>query len=341
MTLSSRPGPHGPTTMPDDRGNHYSSSVASNEISRWYVGAPADEPGRDAARVELLASDLLKRSSARYSWFHEVMEAMPSPADAVDVWPPAYRGKALVTLLAWLATERLTSRHAWVTWHMDKQQGPDSIGRMLAGLGWTQFSRQRQGRLTHLRCRPPAQAELPQADEFCVRVGEASLVFEADYGVFSPRRIDDGTALLAEVALAEKAVDTVADIGIGYGPLAIALVRNGVAASAIATDTDSVALWLARRNAVRNDIILSVTCDPDPLAVPPTPLTVCNVPTHIDATQSRELMAGLISRSRAGRLLIVVHRSLEERYARHLINARLGVGRHPGLTHTVLAVTGG
>ncbi len=328
-------------TTPVDRGNDYSFSVVSNEVSRWYVGPPADEPGRDAARLELLAFDLLSDSPAPYSWFHEVMEAAPSPAEAVDIWPPAYRGKALVTLLAWLATEKLTSPDACVTWHMDKQQGPDSIGRMLAALGWTQFSRQRKGRLTHLRCRPPARAEFPQADEFCARIGEASLDFEADYGVFSPRRIDDGTALLAEVALAEKPVGTVADIGVGYGPLAIALVRNGIAASAVATDTDSVALWLARRNAVRNGVAISVTCDPNPLAVPPTPLTVCNVPTHIDAAQSRQLMAGLISRSRAGRLLIVVHRSLEERYARYLRNACLKAGRHPGPAHTVLAVTGG
>ncbi|MEV4412411.1 methyltransferase [Catellatospora sp. NPDC049609] len=316
--------------------------MGNTQPRRWQVAAPLTEPARDTSRVELAASHLSHGSPAgRCSWFHEVMETTPATADAVDVWPPAYRGKALVKVLAWLVTERLAGQDAWVTWHMDKQQGPDSIGRMLEGLGWTEFSRRRELRMTHLRGRPPATAELPQAAEFSARIGATDLVFEADYGVFSPRSVDDGTALLAEVALAEKPVQTVADIGVGYGPLAIALVRGGVATDAVATDIDSVALWLARRNAVRNGVTMTVTCDPDPLAVPPTALTVCNVPTHIDAAQSRALMSGLITRSRSGRLLIVVHRSLEGRYAAHLKNAGLDIERHPGPAHTVLAVTGG
>src|SRR6266702_3633730 len=95
---------------------------------------------------------------------------------------------------------------------------------------------------------------------FTERIGGQDLTFSADYGVFSPRRIDAGTALLATVAMAQPAVDTVADIGIGYGALAISLLVNEKARSAVATDVDSVALWLAETIARRYAADLKVTC---------------------------------------------------------------------------------
>jgi 16S rRNA G1207 methylase RsmC len=133
----------------------------------------------------------------------------------------------------------------------------------------------------------------------------------------------------------------VADIGIGYGPLAIALVRNELALQAVGTDVDCLALWLAERNAADNDVTLRTACTPDPCGIEDTPLTVCNVPTHLDRIRSTELMSALAQRARGGRaLMIVVHASLEARYVRHLADAGLTVTRHPGEAHVVLAATG-
>ncbi len=193
----------------------------------------------------------------------------------------------------------------------------------------------------------PAQAEpsrrdvmQPEARQFSAVIGAHELTFLADYGVFSPDHIDDGSRLLAEITLRQPPVSVLADIGVGYGPLAIAAVRNGIAARAVATDVDCIALWLAQRNAAASGVALEVLCTPDPRQAEPTPLTVCNVPTHINAEQSAELMRALAQRARGGRkLLIVVHASLEARYARHLTAAGLSPVRHPGPAHVVLEAT--
>jgi 16S rRNA G1207 methylase RsmC len=292
-------------------------------------------------------------------WFHEAMSAEQGRAPRVEVWLPAYRGKSLVPLLGWLVATRLASPDAEVTWWLEKRQGPGSVARMLTELGWRQITRERDGRRIRLTGLPPAAAAVrPDPACFTGRIGATDLTLAADYGVFSPKRIDDGTALLAEVALAEAALaeaalagapdtaaggragppaDAVADIGVGYGALAVGLVASGLARRAVATDIDSVALWLAGQNARRHGVDLTVACTPVPTDVPPTALTVCNIPTHIDAAASASLMAGLARRATYGRLLIVVHQSLEQRYARHLTQAGLAVDRHPGPAHTVLS----
>jgi hypothetical protein len=113
-------------------------------------------------------------------------------------------------------------------------------------------------------------------------------------------------------------------------------VLGGTARSAIATDTDCVALWLARENARACGVPLELTCSDEPGAIAPTPLTVCNVPTHVDRAGTERLMAALAARARHGRLLAVVHASLEARYTRHLEAAGRRVGRHPGPAHVVL-----
>jgi 16S rRNA G1207 methylase RsmC len=172
--------------------------------------------------------------------------------------------------------------------------------------------------------------------EFSVKVGDTGLTLAADYGVFSPGALDDGTALLLDRALQSEPIEVVADIGTGYGPLAIGLVASGLARRAVATDVDCIALWLAERNAKLNRIPFRVECSPEPRAVENTPLTVCNIPTHLDATRTQGLMAGLLSRARRGRLLVVVHASLEARYARYFDATGLRTARHAGTSHVVL-----
>jgi 16S rRNA G1207 methylase RsmC len=312
--------------------------VTTSHLSLWQVAPPGPSgEGPGTGVVSLTSPQPPVPAGAVGLWFHEAMEHCDLRAEKVDVWLPAYRGKSLVSLLSWLVTERLAGPGAPVTWRLTKQQGPDSIARMLAKLGWDNLTKERAGRYTVLTGEPPAMASLPEPAVFTDRIGAQDLTFSADYGVFSPRWIDNGTAWLAEVALCQPAVETIADIGIGYGALAIGLVLNGTASNAEATDIDSVALWLAQRNARRYDVDLKVVCTPNPLDIAPTPLTVCNMPTHINAASSGALMAGLVQRARHGRVLIVVHQSLEVRYSRHLSEAGLMVDRYPGPAHVVLA----
>jgi 16S rRNA G1207 methylase RsmC len=307
--------------------------VAEHEVGRWLVGAPAAAAAGDRL-VGLVDPDPAAVP------FHEAVDADLPRAAEVEIWLPGYRGKSLVPLLGWLVAGRLAAPDATVTWVVDRRQGPDSVARLLAGLGWRDLARDRDGRTVRLAGRAPADPPWPAPRRFTATFGTRELSFDADYGVFSPNRVDDGTALLAEVALAGPPVEVLADIGTGYGPLAVGLVAGGLAGRAVATDVDCLALWLAARNAARHGVPVRVACQADPAAVEPTGLTVCNVPTHLDTARSAAFMTGLAARARHGRLLVVVHRSLEQRYARHLTGAGLDLARHPGPDHTVLASTG-
>jgi Methyltransferase small domain len=360
-------------------------------VGRWHLGIPAgglppgdggiaftaaeladsqpDHPPRaapNAAPADALPADAVpaaELSAAPRIGLHLAMATELPSAGAVTVRLPGYRGKSLIGVLSWLVTHRLARPDAEVCWYLQKQQGPRSVAALLAGLGWQDVQRERDGDLVKITGHPATwmprycgksdsrfpttslehagPGRLPPARQFSAVLGAHELTFLADYGVFSPDRIDDGTRLLAEVMLRQPPVGTLADIGTGYGPLAIAAIRNEIAARAVATDVDCIALWLAERNAAACGVALDVRCTPDPLQVQATALTVCNVPTHVSAVQSAELMRALAQRAMGGRkLLIVVHASLESRHARYLAEAGLAISRHPGPSHVVLDATG-
>ena len=265
--------------------------------------------------------------------FHEALSDRTLPRSRqVFITVPPYRGMTFVPVLGWLAG-RVGTPDAEVNWQVDKQQGPRSIARLLTSIGW-RLARRRSGRKTLLTGPLPSHRQRPNPRRFDAKLDGVELRLEADYGVFSPERLDAGTQLLFDVAKTSGSAETLCDVGTGYGPLAIGLVATGIAARAVATEVDSIAVWLARRNARAHGVDLSVVWSPDPLAVPSTPLTVCNVPTHINADQTHRLIAGLAARG--GRLLIVVHASLGDRYSRLVAQTGRRVRGHQGDSHVVL-----
>jgi 16S rRNA G1207 methylase RsmC len=262
--------------------------------------------------------------------FHDLaagrMVLAPEP---IEVAPPAFRGKRLLPVLSWLLTN---SPVPSAVWRVERRFGPEYVRRELSPFGW-ELSASRDRRWLLLEGAVPPPHELPPPRSF---VSGDGLRFEADYGVFSSERVDPGSTLLLDVAARLAPVETLADVGVGYGALAISLVARGLAARAVASDVDSIALWLAERNAAAAGVPLEVELDSDPVSLERTPLTVCNVPTHLDAAGAAALMSGLAERAYDGRLLAVVHASLADRYARHLEG--LDVARHAGPQHVVLEV---
>src|SRR5258708_30460212 len=49
--------------------------------------------------------------------------------------------------------------------------------------------------------------------------------------------------------------------------------------------SDCIALWLAAENSRACGVPLTLACTPDPGAIGPTPLTVCNIPTDRKSTR--------------------------------------------------------
>ena len=319
------------------------STADLGTVSHWYLNMLPDDTLPGSAMVALTAAELEEQAPGTISriGFHSAMEYPIPRAGRLTVRLPDYRGKSFTDVLSWLLTNRLSEPEAAVSWLLAKQQGPKSFAAYLARLGWRDVASAREGVLTWITGVVPRTAELPTPRAYKTVIGEQELFFEADYGLFSIERVDDGTRLLAEVALQSPPVDVVADIGVGYGALAIGLVRNGVARRAAGTDVNCVALWLAKRNAAANRVQLTVTGSSDPSAAEDAELTVCNVPTHIDAAKTADLMRSLARRARGGRrLLIVVHASLEARYTGHLRRNGLTPVAHRGSAHVVLDAVG-
>lgn len=307
-------------------------------ISRWCIGLPEHVgPGDGVVAFTEAEFQAAAASAAKTMRFDEAMEAQAAPAQNVAIFFPAYRPRSLIPVLAWLAVQ-LSSDDAEISWHLDKRQGPDSVRRLLEGLGWV-LGKERDSRRVRLHGQAPGSADRPEPDGFTACLGSHEVRLAADYGIFSPGHLDVGTAELLDVALRHEPVNLVADIGIGYGPLAIGLVVNSVAQAAVGSDVDCVALWLARHNARSVGVPVEVRMAADPGSLPRTALTVCNIPTHINAQQTAQLMAALARRAEIGTLLAVVHASLGDRYARYLADGRLRVSRHDGQAHVVLEAT--
>jgi 16S rRNA (guanine1207-N2)-methyltransferase len=313
-------------------------------VTRWLVNVDARVAGDGDGVVVLTAGQMTRPPDERRPvvCLHDALQEPLAPAaEEVVVVVPEYRGRTVLALLAWLVRARLAGPRCRVLWRLRKQQGPASVARMLAGDGW-QLTRSRAGGAIVLGgTAPSAEPDAaPQPASFTTTLGATALTFAADYGVFSPRHVDEGTRLLFDCALRRfQGLPALADVGVGYGALAIGLVRNGVAPRAVATDVDCLALLLAQRNAQAADVPLETWCSADPGVLPPTGLTVCNVPTHIDIHASRMLLGALAARTADGWLQCVVHTTLEQRYARSFTELGLSVERDLGDHHIVLTVS--
>ena len=82
------------------------------------------------------------------------------------------------------------------------------------------------------------------------------MTFLTDAGVFSKKMIDFGSQLLLK-CLEVNQGETVLDVGCGYGPLGLSLVKvYGVQATLV--DINNRALDLARQNAERNKVEVTI-----------------------------------------------------------------------------------
>ncbi|MCK4305329.1 MAG: class I SAM-dependent methyltransferase [Candidatus Eisenbacteria sp.] len=86
---------------------------------------------------------------------------------------------------------------------------------------------------------------------FNARLRGRAFTFHTTWGLFSPRRIDDGSFLLIE-RMDVEAGDVTLDLGCGYGAIGLAVAADSPNGRVHLVDKDFVAIEFARKNAIQN-----------------------------------------------------------------------------------------
>src|SRR5262245_39307728 len=88
-----------------------------------------------------------------------------------------------------------------------------------------------------------------------LRLPDVSVDLATAAGVFGAQQVDRGTLTLLRHAPAPAARTAVADLGAGYGPIAVTLARQEPLAGVWAVDVNERALDLVRANAAVSNVI--------------------------------------------------------------------------------------
>ena len=94
-------------------------------------------------------------------------------------------------------------------------------------------------------------AKLKEDIVFNARLRGRAFTFHTTWGLFSPRRIDDGSFLLIE-RMDVGPGDVTLDLGCGYGEIGLAEAADSPDGRVHLVDKDFVAIEFARKNAIQN-----------------------------------------------------------------------------------------
>jgi 16S rRNA (guanine1207-N2)-methyltransferase len=157
----------------------------------------------------------------------------------------------------------------------------------------------------------PSSGSAPRSVELVLP--DLRLHLATDRATFSPDQVDRGTKLLLLDGPRPPDVATaVADVGCGYGPIALTLAVRCPRATVWAVDVNQRALALCRANADRAGLGNVEVATPD--AVPADlqlDAVYSNPPIRVGKAALHELLRSWLDRLRpGGRLALVVHRHL-------------------------------
>ena len=109
-------------------------------------------------------------------------------------------------------------------------------------------------RADHYFSPDPSTPSAPKAIELVLPEGRL-IPLTTDRGTFSPDRVDDGTRALLAEGPPVPSTGVLADVGCGYGPIAVALaLRGGPGVEVWAIDVNERARDLCRANAEANGV---------------------------------------------------------------------------------------
>ena len=137
-----------------------------------------------------------------------------------------------------------------------------------------------------------------------------SFKFLTASGVFSYKKIDRGTAILAEKMIIDDDA-RVLDLGCGYGVLGIVAARAGRNVKPVLTEINSRAAMLAEENLTMNNIVAEVRKGSfyDPVARERFDTILCNLPMSAGLETAYKIIKGAYEHlNNEGSLQVVVRR---------------------------------
>ena len=165
-------------------------------------------------------------------------------------------------------------------------------------------------------------ARLKRDIVFEAELGGRMMQLHSTWGLFSPRQIDGGTALLLRhlsVAEDERALD----IGCGYGPLGLAIAAQAPRGEVQMVDKDFVAVDYARANARRNGLSNVQVYLSNGLSHVPEQMRFTTVVSNIPAKVGKEMLSILLWDARqklmpGGQMMVVTINGLRQFMKRHM-----------------------
>ena len=144
----------------------------------------------------------------------------------------------------------------------------------------------------------PDPERLKQDIVFAETLRGHPFTFHSTWGLFNPRRVDEGSRLLvSQVEIAPDALSL--DLGCGYGPVGLVLAHLSPAGSVHMVDRDFVAVDYARRNAELNRL-------------PNCQIYLSNAFSHVPDVQFDLIAANLPAKS-GNEMLSIIMRGAQER----------------------------
>ena len=145
--------------------------------------------------------------------------------------------------------------------------------------------------------------------KFSETLHDGPLTFHTTWGLFNPKRVDDGSRLLIDCI--EASDDAVClDIGCGYGPIGLALARRCSQGTVHMVDKDFVAVEYAQKNARINGLANCEIYLSNGLSTVPKGLKFDRIASNLPAKVGNELLSIILHDARehlvnGGKLYVV------------------------------------
>ena len=172
-----------------------------------------------------------------------------------------------------------------------------------------------------------APASADQLREITVALAGRSLTLTTAGGVFSPDRLDKGTAILLAAVPDPPPTGALLDLGCGWGPVALTMALRSPDADVYAVDVNARALDLVRRNAATIGAARVVASAPDDVPPGLRFATIwSNPPIRVGKAVLHDLLRTWLPRLDAdGTAYLVVQKNLGADSLQRWIEAELGM----------------